>query len=51
MGVLIGGSMIKQNVTLDAVPPAFILFAALLVIGSVTYLFAKETRAVSLETI
>jgi len=51
MGVLIGGSMIKQNVTLDAVPPAFILFAVLLVIGSVTYLFAKETRAVSLETI
>jgi len=51
MCVLIGGSMIKQNVTLDAVPPAFILFAVLLVIGSVTYLFAKETRAVSLETI
>jgi MFS transporter, putative metabolite:H+ symporter len=51
MGALIGGSMIKQNVTLDAVPPAFILFAVLLVAGAVTYLFAKETRAVSLEKI
>lgn len=51
MGALIGGSMIKQNVTLSAVPPAFILFAALLVIGAVTYLFAKETRAVSLDKI
>ena len=43
--------MIKQNVTLSAVPPAFILFAVLLVVGAVTYLFAKETRAVSLEKI
>jgi len=51
MGALIGGSMIKQNVTLSAVPPAFILFAVLLVVGAVTYLFAKETRAVSLEKI
>jgi putative MFS transporter len=49
MGVLVGGSMVKQNVTLDAVPPAFFLLAALLVLGGVTYLFAEETRAVSLE--
>jgi putative MFS transporter len=43
--------MIKQNVTLDTVPPAFFLFAALLVLGGVTYLFAKETKAVSLEDV
>lgn len=51
MGVLVGGSMIQQNVTRDAVPPAFFLFAALLVAGGVIYLFAKETKAVSLEKI
>ena len=51
MGVLIGGNMIKQNVTLQAVPPAFILFAALLVVGGIIYLFAKETKAVALEKI
>ncbi|MGH3631532.1 MAG: MFS transporter, partial [Sciscionella sp.] len=46
MGMLVGGSMIKQNVTLDAVPPAFALFAVLLVLGGVTYMFAPETRAI-----
>ncbi len=51
MGALIGGDAIKQNVTRDAVPPAFFLFAALLVIGGVLYLFAKETRNVALEKI
>jgi putative MFS transporter len=43
--------MIKQNVTLDAVPPAFFLFAALLALGGVTYLFAQETKAVALEDV
>ena len=51
MGMLIGGSMIKQNVTLDAVPPAFALFAVLLFLGGVTYMFARETKAVSLEDV
>ncbi|MHB9857104.1 MFS transporter [Streptomyces sp. YIM S03343] len=51
MGMLVGGSMIKQNVTRDAVPPAFYLFAVLLVLGGVTYLFAKETKAVALEDV
>lgn len=51
MGALVGGSMIKQNVTLDAVPPAFFLFAVLLVLGGVTYLFAQETKAVSLDDV
>lgn len=49
MGALVGGSMIKQNVTLEAVPPAFYLFAGLLVLGGLTYMFAKETKAVALE--
>jgi len=35
----------------DAVPPAFFLFAALLALGSITYLFARETRAVALEEV
>lgn len=51
MGMLIGGTMISQNVTLHAVPPAFVLFAMLLVAGGVIYLFAKETKAVSLDTV
>lgn len=37
MSALIGGDAIQQNVTRDAVPPAFYLFAALLVIGGVLY--------------
>ncbi|MBV7431935.1 MFS transporter [Dermabacteraceae bacterium P13115] len=51
MGALIGGSAVKAKPTLDAVPPAFFLFAALLAMGGITYLFAKETRAVQLEKI
>lgn len=50
LSVLIGGSLIKQTVTRDAVPPAFYLFAALLVLGGIIYMFADETRAVSLES-
>lgn len=51
MGMLIGGSMIKQNVTLQAVPMAFFLFAGLLVVGGIVYLSARETKAVSLDDI
>ena len=51
MGAMIGGDAVQQNVTLDAVFPAFVLFAALLVLGGVIYLFAKETRGVALEEI
>jgi len=51
MGFIVGGNMVKQNVTLDAVPPAFILFAIMLFIGSFIYLFAKETKGASLEDI
>lgn len=49
MSALIGGSVIKPDVTLSAVPPAFYLFAVLLVVGGITYMFARETRAVSLD--
>ncbi|WP_321780700.1 MFS transporter [Schaalia cardiffensis] len=51
MGVMIGGSAIQQEVTLRAVFPAFILFAALLFVGGIFYLFAKETKGASLEEI
>jgi putative MFS transporter len=51
MGVMIGGNMVKQDVTLDAVFPAFILFAALLLVGGVIYLFARETKGTALEDI
>lgn len=46
MGWLVGGDAIKQNVTRDAVPPAFLLFAALLVVGGITYLLPRR-RATS----
>lgn len=51
MGAMIGGSAVKQDVTLQAVFPAFIFFAILLFIGGIIYLFAKETKGASLEEI
>ncbi|MBW3084618.1 putative niacin/nicotinamide transporter NaiP [Austwickia sp. TVS 96-490-7B] len=51
MGIIVGGDMLKQNVTTAAVPPAFFLFAALLVMGSIIYLFAQETKGKSLDSI
>ena len=51
MGVIVGGSMVKQDVTVAAVEPAFILFAIMLFTGAVIYLFAKETKGKSLEEI
>jgi len=51
MGAMIGGNAVQQNVTLDAVFPAFVLFAVLLLLGGVIYLFAKETKGVALEEI
>lgn len=51
MGAMVGGTAVKQNVTLDAVFPAFILFAVLLVVGGVIYMFARETRGTSLDDI
>ncbi|ENO19071.1 sugar transporter [Schaalia cardiffensis F0333] len=51
MRATIGGSAVQQEVTLQAVFPAFILFAALLFVGGILYLFAKETKGASLEEI
>ena len=51
MGAMIGGDAVQQNVTLDAVFPAFVLFAVLLLLGGIIYLFAKETKGVALEEI
>ena len=45
------GSLFGTAVTLDSIPPAFALFAVLLVLGGIVYLFAKETKGVSLDTI
>lgn len=51
MGAMIGGNMVQQNVTLEAVFPAFILFAVLLLAGGIIYLFARETKGTALEDI
>ena len=39
------------KVTLASIPPAFTVFAVLLVIGGITYLFAMETKGRSLDSI
>lgn len=48
---MIGGDTVKQNVTTDAVRPAFLFFAGFLAVGAVIYLAAKETRGRALEDI
>jgi putative MFS transporter len=45
------GSLFGTSVTLDSIPPAFLLFAVLLVLGGITYLFARETKGKSLDSI
>lgn len=45
------GALFGTKVTLDSIPLAFAVFALLLVLGGVIYLFARETRSVSLDTI
>ncbi|QTX05765.1 MFS transporter [Agromyces archimandritae] len=45
------GVMFGAKVTTDIIPPAFLFFAVLLIIGGVTYLFAKETKGTSLDAI
>jgi len=45
------GSLFGKQVTLDSIPPAFGLFAVLLILGGIVYLFAKETRGMSLDSI
>lgn len=45
------GSLFGTKVTLESIPPAFALFAALLFIGGIVYLFARETKGISLDEI
>jgi len=45
------GSVFGTTVTLSSIPPAFTLFAVLLVLGGIVYLFAKETKGVSLDSV
>ncbi|WP_337269148.1 MFS transporter [Oryzifoliimicrobium ureilyticus] len=45
------GTWFGATVTIDLIPLAFGVFAALLVIGGAIYMFAKETRGISLDDI
>ncbi|MDP4026432.1 MFS transporter [Methylobacterium sp. NEAU 140] len=45
------GALFGTVVSLDVIPLAFSVFAALLVLGGITYLFAKETRGLSLDSV
>ena len=45
------GSLFGTSVTLDSIPPAFAVFAILLVLGGIAYLFAQETKGKSLDSI
>lgn len=48
---LMGALMGKDKPTVDVVFLPFVLFAVMLVLGGVVYLFAKETKGASLEDI
>jgi putative MFS transporter len=50
-GPVLLGALFGAKVTLGSIPPAFTLFAVLLVVGGITYLFAAETKGKSLEAI
>lgn len=45
------GVMFGAKVTADIIPSAFLLFAVLLLIGGIVYLFAREAKGRSLESI
>lgn len=51
MGAMIGGDVVKQNVTLDVITPTFSFFGVVLLVGAITYLFATETKGRSLDTV
>jgi len=50
-GPALVGVLFGTKVTLDSIPLPFAVFAALLVLGGVVYLFAKETKGKSLDSI
>ena len=45
------GVMFGAKVTPDIIPPAFLFFAVLLILGGITYQFARETKGESLESL
>ena len=45
------GSLFGAKVTPEIIPAAFLFFAVLLIVGGITYRFAKETKGKSLESI
>lgn len=51
MGVLVGGSFIAQHIDISVITTAFAFFGACLVVGAVTYLFARETKGKDLESL
>lgn len=51
MGIMIGGTAVKQNVTLAIITPTFIFFGCCFVIGAIAYTFAKETKGRALEEV
>lgn len=50
-GPVLLGLMFGSEVTRATIPPAFLFFAVLLIIGAIVYQFANETRGKSLESI
>jgi len=50
-GPALVGFLFGAKVTLDVIPVAFTVFAALLVLGGIAYLFAKETKGMSVDAI
>lgn len=50
-GPFLLGSMFGAKVTPAIIPTAFLFFAVLLIVGGITYRFAKETKGKSLESI
>jgi len=51
LGPILLGLMFGAKVTPDIIPPAFLFFAILLIIGGITYQFATETKGKSLDSI
>ncbi|MGD0642642.1 MAG: MFS transporter, partial [Roseiarcus sp.] len=50
-GPALVGALFGTQVTLSSIPLPFAVFAALLLLGGIAYLFAKETKGMSLDSI
>ncbi|KAB8291485.1 MFS transporter [Bifidobacterium avesanii] len=51
MGLLVGGGYVSQRIDITVVTTAFAFFGACMALGSVVYLFARETRGRELESL